>query len=241
MKMKKLVVSTLAGLIAFSSASMADAKSDEYIKTFGMMMFQRAGLADLQFTPAEFDLFVQGMKHMNDGGELPENIQQNAADMMQYLGARAEANMAKVAEKTEAAAKDFWTELSKKEGLKKTDTGLAYEIIEEGTGPLPTENSDVVVKYTGTLVDGKVFDSTDRAGGEPAKFNLSRVIPGFREGLQKVGKGGKARIYIPAELGYGTQAIPGIPPSSTLIFDVEVLDVDPDGTPAPMPSEDEAK
>ena len=138
MKMKKLVVSTLAGLIAFSSASMADAKSDEYIKTFGMLMFQRDGLADLQFTPAEFDLFVQGMKHMNDGGELPENIQQNAADMMQYLGARAEANMAKVAEKTEAAAKDFWTELSKKEGLKKTDTGLAYEIIEEVTGQLPT-------------------------------------------------------------------------------------------------------
>lgn len=75
-------------------------------------------------------------------------------------------------------------------------TGLAIEIIAKGDSKLPSENSNVVVKYTGKLVDGTVFDSTDKHGGAPAEFNLGRVIPGFREGLQKIGKGGKARLYI---------------------------------------------
>lgn len=234
MKTKKTITAICAGLVALASASisMAETKED-YIKTFGMIMFERNGLLELEFTPEEFDAFVAGMKAVNDSKKLPDNIQATGAKAFEFLRARAEANAAKAAEKATAQAAEFWKELEKKEGVEKSPTGLAIEIIEKGDAKLPSENSNVVVKYTGKLVDGTVFDSTDKHGGKPAEFNLARVIPGFREGLQKIGKGGKARLYIPAKLGYGNQALPGIPPNSTLIFDVEMVDVDPAGSAAP--------
>lgn len=169
--------------------------------------------------------------------KLPDDIQATGAKAFEFLRARADANAAKAAEKATAQAAEFWKELEKKEGIEKSPTGLAIEIIEKGDAKRPSENSNVVVKYTGKLVDGTVFDSTDKHGGKPAEFNLARVIPGFREGLQKIGKGGKARLYIPAKLGYGNQALPGIPQNSTLIFDVEMVDVDPAGSaPAAAPA-----
>ncbi len=85
------------------------------------------------------------------------------------------------------------------------------------------------VNYTGTLVDGTVFDSSAQRG-QPAEFPLDGVIPGWTEGIQKIGKGGKIKLYVPPELGYGDEGRPGIPPGSTLIFDVELLDIKP--TPA---------
>ena len=219
MKTKKTITAICAGLMALASAStsMAETKED-YIKTFGMIMFERNGLLELEFTPEEFDAFVAGMKAVNESKKLPDDIQATGAKAFEFLRARAEANAAKAAEKATAQAAEFWKELEKKEGIEKSPTGLAIEIIQKGDAKLPSENSNVVVKYTGKLVDGTVFDSTDKHGGKPAEFNLARVIAGFREGLQKIGKGGKARLYIPAKLGYGNQALPGIPPNSTLIF-----------------------
>ena len=237
MKTKKTITAICAGLMALASAStsMAETKED-YIKTFGMIMFERNGLLELEFTPEEFDAFVAGMKAVNESKKLPDDIQATGAKAFEFLRARAEANAAKAAEKATAQAAEFWKELEMKEGIEKSPTGLAIEIIQKGDAKLPSENSNVVVKYTGKLVDGTVFDSTDKHGGKPAEFNLARVIAGFREGLQKIGKGGKARLYIPAKLGYGNQALPGIPPNSTLIFDVEMVDVDP-AAPAPATPE----
>ena len=217
-------MATIVAVAGLAGSAFADA-NQEYIKTFGMMMYERNGLADLKLTPEEFNVFVEGMKDSYNGKKMPDNMQEFGQKMIQYLSARAEANIAEEAKKAEAKAQEYWKELEKKEGLNKTPTGLAYEIIEKGTGELPKENSDVTIKYTGKLIDGTVFDSTDKAG-QPAKFNLQKLIPGFCEGLQKVAKGGKARLYIPAKLGYDTRPLPGIPPNSTLIFDVEVLDVD---------------
>lgn len=148
--------------------------------------------------------------------------------------ANAPNNIAKEAEKAEAEAAEYWKELEKKENIIKTPSGLAYEIIEKGSGAMPGENSEVIVNYEGKLINGNVFDSSIKRG-EPAQFNLSKVIPGFREGLQKIAKGGKARLYIPAKLGYGNQPVPGIPINSTLIFEVEMIDVDPQAA-APAPS-----
>jgi len=232
MKLNKIIFSTLAAAAALSASAAYADTNDDYIKTFGMVMFERNGLADLQFTPAEFDVFISGLKEYYNTKKLPENIQEKWPQMIQYLTARAEANMAKEAEKTAAAAADFWKNLEKNEKLNKTPTGLAYEIIEKGNGATPTENSDVVIIYTGKLIDGTVFDASNKHGG-PASLNLAKVIPGFREGLQKFAKGGKGRLYIPANLGYGAKAIPGIPGNSTLIFDIEIVDVDPKGTPVP--------
>ena len=95
----------------------------------------------------------------------------------------------------------------------------------QGTGKQPAATSQVTVHYKGMLLDGKVFDSSyDR--GQPVEFPLNQVIPGWTEGLQLMKEGGKATFYIPAKLAYGEQGVPGtIPPNSTLIFDVELLQV----------------
>ena len=98
-------------------------------------------------------------------------------------------------------------------------------MIKEGTGKQATASSVVKVHYTGKLVDGKVFDSSVQRG-EPIEFPLNQVIPGWTEGLQLMKEGGKATLYIPSKPGYGEQGVPGmIPANSTLIFDVELIEV----------------
>lgn len=111
---------------------------------------------------------------------------------------------------------------------KTTDSGLAYVIETPGTDPKPEANATVVVHYTGKHLNGEVFDSSVQRG-EPATFNLQAVVPGFREGLMLLGKGGKATLYIPGELGYGVNGQPqaGIAPNEMLVFDVELIDINP--------------
>lgn len=111
--------------------------------------------------------------------------------------------------------------------VKTTDSGLSYLIENPGVAPTPDEDATVVVNYTGKLINGTVFDSTDGRG--PATFNLQGVVPGFREGLMLIGKGGKATLYIPGNLAYGNNGQPaaGIGPNEMLIFDVELLDINP--------------
>lgn len=108
---------------------------------------------------------------------------------------------------------------------KTTENGLTYVISEEGEGAHPTANATVEVNYTGKLINGTVFDSTEGRG--PATFPLQGVVPGFREGLMLLGKGGKATLYIPGKLAYGVQGQPaaGIGPNEMLIFDVELLNI----------------
>jgi FKBP-type peptidyl-prolyl cis-trans isomerase len=111
--------------------------------------------------------------------------------------------------------------------------GLQYKIITAGTGIKPAAIDTVRVKYSGTLIDGREFDSSDKSnGGEPIEFPLNGVIKGWTEGFQQFGEGTKAVLYIPASLAYGEQAPYGsiIEANSTLIFEVELLQVKP-GTP----------
>lgn len=106
-----------------------------------------------------------------------------------------------------------------------TESGLKYTIVEDGKGKKPTATDIVTVDYTGCLTNGQVFDSSiDR--GEPTEFPLNRVIPGWTEGLQLMKEGGTAVFYIPSELAYGEQGVPGnIPPSAPLIFWVKLIKV----------------
>lgn len=109
----------------------------------------------------------------------------------------------------------------------KTESGLMYEIITEGTGKKATSDEDVVrVAYQGELKDGKVFDSSYERG-DTAEFALNRVIKGWGEGLKLVGEGGKIRLWIPPALAYGQQAPPSIGPNQALVFDVELFEVIP--------------
>lgn len=137
---------------------------------------------------------------------------------------QAEAAMAEESEAALKKANAFLEENAEKEGVKTTDSGLQYEILEQGSGPSPDPESTVVVHYEGRLVDGKVFDSS-RKRGQPAEFQLNQVIPGWTEGLQLMKEGGKARLYIPPDLGYGPGGTGSIPPNAVLIFDVELLEV----------------
>lgn len=123
------------------------------------------------------------------------------------------------------AGRNFLAENAKKPGVVTTASGLQYKVLREGTGAKPSEFGEVEVHYRGTLIDGKVFDSSYERG-EPISFLLSQVIPGWAEGVQLMSQGAKYEFYIPYDLAYGAQGIPGvIPPYSTLIFEVELLKV----------------
>lgn len=122
------------------------------------------------------------------------------------------------------AGRSFLAENAKKPGVMTTSSGLQYRVLREGEGQKPSEYGEVEVHYKGSLIDGTVFDSS--YDGEPISFLLSQVIPGWSEGVQLMSPGAKYEFFLPFELGYGPQGIPGvIPQYATLIFEVELLKV----------------
>lgn len=136
-----------------------------------------------------------------------------------------EAAAAKMAEANAKAGEDFLAENGKRADVHTLPSGLQYEVVTEGDGPVPTAQDQVEVHYTGKLIDGTVFDSSvDR--GVPATFGVTQVIPGWVEALQLMKAGSKWRLYIPSALAYGPQGAGNvIGPNQTLIFDVELLKV----------------
>ncbi len=121
--------------------------------------------------------------------------------------------------------KAFLTENKSKPGVQETSSGLQYKIINPGKGKGPKATDTVLVHYKGTLLDGKEFDSSYKRG-EPIEFPLNRVIPGWTEGVQLIGEGGKIQLFIPSNLAYGPRGAGGlIGPDEALIFEVELLDI----------------
>ena len=167
------------------------------------------------------DTFRNGVMNAFDGTEpaIPvEEAQKLINDYLQELQDKAE----KVAR---AEGEQFLAENGKKENVKTTASGLQYVVEKEGTGAQPTAEDEVTVHYTGKLLNGQVSDSSVNRG-EPATFPLNRVIPGWTEGVQLMKEGAKYTFFIPSDLAYGPQGVPGaIPPHSTLIFDVELIKV----------------
>jgi FKBP-type peptidyl-prolyl cis-trans isomerase FkpA/FKBP-type peptidyl-prolyl cis-trans isomerase FklB len=138
-----------------------------------------------------------------------------------------EQRMAKGKEERESNKKEgeaFLEENKGKEGVKVTDSGLQYKVLEEGDGKSPSVEDTVRVHYKGTLINGETFDSSYERG-EPVEFPLSGTIKGFTEGLQLMKVGGKWKFFVPANLAYGEINHQGIPPNATLIFEVELLEI----------------
>lgn len=137
-----------------------------------------------------------------------------------------EASKNPVARENIEKGEQFMKEISNNKSVYTTKSGLKYRKVKEGNGKHPVATDKVKVHYTGTLIDGKKFDSSiDR--GEPLTFPLNQVIPGWTEGLQLMDEGSKYILYIPYNLGYGTRDMGDIPAGSTLIFEVELLEINP--------------
>ena len=139
-------------------------------------------------------------------------------------------------QKNKQASLDFLEQNKTKPGVQTTASGLQYQILTQGEGPKPTVEDTVLVHYTGKTINGEVFDSSVERG-EPIKFGLLQVIPGWTEGLCLLNEGSKALLFVPQELAYGERGVsPKIPPYSTLIFEVELLQVIK-GKPIPVAQE----
>ncbi len=192
---------------------------DKLSYAWGLAMGQQLkgmGVKDL-----DADAFKDAVKVVYEGGEPAISVdeaQKLINDYLQELQSKAEAA-------ARAEGESFLAENGKKENVLTTPSGLQYVVEKEGTGAQPTAEDEVTVHYTGKLLDGKVFDSSVNRG-EPATFPLNRVIPGWTEGVQLMKEGAKYTFFIPSDLAYGAQGVPGaIPPHSTLIFEVELIKV----------------
>ncbi|OMQ21133.1 FKBP-type peptidyl-prolyl cis-trans isomerase [Serratia oryzae] len=166
------------------------------------------------------DAFANKSK-LNDG-----DIEKTLQSFEARVKASAQAKMEQDAKENEAKGAKYSEAFAKEKGVKKTESGLLYLVEKEGTGEAPKDSDTVVVNYKGTLTDGTEFDNS-YTRGEPLSFRLDGVIPGWTEGLKQIKKGGKIKLVIPPALAYGKTGVPGIPANSTLVFDVELLDVKP--------------
>ncbi|NPA09255.1 MAG: FKBP-type peptidyl-prolyl cis-trans isomerase [Chlorobi bacterium] len=179
--------------------------------------------------PADPELLAQGFKDaFGDKASLFPKEEMGAflQGFMQKQNEKKQAEAKVKADENKKKGAEFLAKNKLNKNIKTTASGLQYEVLKEGDGKAkPTASSTANVKYTGKLMDGTVFDSTDKNGGQPIELNISSVIKGWTEGIQLMSKGAKYRFYIPSDLAYGDNGAGGvIPPGATLIFDVELVD-----------------
>jgi FKBP-type peptidyl-prolyl cis-trans isomerase len=205
----------------------------QLLEEYGWFIGKRIGLADLNFTQDQVNTVLKGITASSLGKPSPSELEKIGPAMDAFIKQKQAEYLSKLKAKGLAESAAFLTQVKKRAGVTVLPSGLCYEIAAPGTGPAPKPTDTVTVNYTGALIDGTVFSSTQ--GGEPAALPLSQMIPGWIEGLQKIAKGGKIRLYIPPDLAFGDDPRPGIPPASTLVFDVEIVDIQPT-PPAPMPA-----
>jgi FKBP-type peptidyl-prolyl cis-trans isomerase len=185
---------------------------------FGQNLKNQGVSVNLDVLRKGIDDALAGQPQLND---------QQMRETFAALRAQIQAHMTEKSKENKAAGDKFLAENASKPGITKTESGLQYRVIKEGSGESPKSNDEVEVKYTGKLIDGTVFDSTEKQGGKPARFRVNGVIKGWTEALEKMKKGAEWELFIPSEIAYGERGRPGIPPNSTLIFTVELLDIHP--------------
>lgn len=185
--------------------------------------FKASGINELDYAE-----FADGVKAVFEGSKPRMSYDEAKEEIRKFFTAmeqRQQAEAAKMADINAQAGKAFLDENGKRHEVSVTASGLQYEVLAEGDGPMPAASDRVKVHYTGKLLDGTVFDSSVERG-EPATFGVTQVIPGWVEALQMMKQGAKWRLYIPSALAYGPNGAGGvIGPNATLIFDVELLEV----------------
>ncbi|GGF79078.1 FKBP-type peptidyl-prolyl cis-trans isomerase [Alteromonas lipolytica] len=199
-------------------------KTVETQASYGIGFQMGQQLQSNPFEGLDLDSVVAGLKDAFTGQapQVDNDTLRNAfGEIHQRMqAAKAEQHKAAIEE-----GENFLSENAKREEVQVTESGLQYEVVTAGDGAVPTADSTIRAHYHGTLIDGSVFDSSyDR--GQPAEFPVGGVIKGWTEALQMMPVGSKWRLYIPHDLAYGEQGAGGaIAPYSTLVFDIELLDV----------------
>jgi FKBP-type peptidyl-prolyl cis-trans isomerase len=218
------VFCVLAGFVAAGTACAADPElktdDDKTIYALGLVFANQ--LAVFKLTPAELELVKAGLSD----GVLKKPAKVELEKFGPKLKPLAEARMAAGAVDEKKKGKAFLETVAAKPGIKKTGSGLLMETVKEGTGKSPVPNDSVKVKYKGTLIDGHVFDSTEKHGGTPSTFKMDpNLIKCWNEALEFMKPGGKAKIYCPSELAYNDRPNGEIPAGATLIFELELIEI----------------
>lgn len=242
--MRKFLSVVVAGALAFSVAARAGELQTEEQKrgyALGLVLSQQAGrmfgpAMKMVDVPMMGQGLVDGLSAKGDKSKLQmkdEEIQSTLSDLdkkvREEMNKQAE-EMAKLAVKNAEAAKAFLEKNKAVEGVKVTPSGLQYIVLKEGTGPAPKEGDTILVHYAGTLLDGTEFDSSLKRN-EPFKLTHpaeGQVIKGWTEALKLMKEGTKLKIFLAPELAYGESGMPpAIPPSSALVFEMELVKVIP--------------
>ncbi len=169
--------------------------------------------------------FLAGFMDALKGGQ-SRVTDEEAKAALNELGKKIQARMEQEAKDNLAKATAFLEQNKKQQGVVALPSGLQYQVIKQGNGASPKADNTVSVNYEGKLIDGKVFDSSMKTGKPvPVQFPVNQVIPGWTEALMRMKVGDKWKLFIPPNLAYGDRSPPGIPPNSTLVFEVELLEI----------------
>ena len=196
----------------------------QLLEEFGWYIGKRTGLSELSLSGPESEQLAKGILAAMSGKDSPFEIQKVGPAMTEFIQKKQAVALDTIKQKNQGQAAAYFAKLKEIKDVVELPSGLRYQIVTPGTGNPPKATDTVKVNYTGALIDGTVFDSSERQG-KPLEFALNSVIAGWTEGLQKISKGGKIKLFVPPSLGYGDDGRPGIPPGSVLVFDVELLDI----------------
>jgi len=227
-RMKKLtltLITLMIGTVQAAPITLKSPQKDQLGYSYGYLMGKgnTETLKDLNI-----ETFVLGLEDAIKGKPATLSDEQMATVLNQYkkrLEAKQLVEFQEQAEKNAQEGKNFLAENAKKPDIITTKSGLQYQVLQQGAGKSPKLTSTVKVNYEGRLIDGTVFDSSI-ARNHPVEFKLNQVISGWTEGVQTMKEGGKSRFFVPSNLAYGdVGAGDTIGPNSTLIFDIELLEV----------------
>lgn len=225
------IVPAMVALMAFSASSASAALSSEEDKlsyTIGADIGSNFHAQGIKVKP---DVFLQGLEDGLEGKQLQMSDKDMQAVLKQFqseMMAKKMAEMKDMAAKNKKEGEAFFAENKKKTGVVTLPDGLQYKVLEAGKGAKPSKTDSVTVEYTGKLINGTVFDSTEKTG-KPVTFKVNQVIPGWTQALQLMPAGSTWEVYIPSSLAYGERGVGGpIGPNEALIFKIHLVSVKKD-------------
>ena len=229
--MKMKLVAVAIGFAMSTAIAVADSTSlqndmDKLSYSIGTDLGKNFKRQDIVINP---EVMAKGIKDGMSGGALLLTEQQMKDVLSKFqkdLVAKRTAEFNKKADENKTKGEAFLSANKSKQGVVTLPSGLQYKIIKAATGAKPMKEDTVTVEYTGRLINGEVFDSTEKNGNKPASFKLSQVIPGWTEALQLMPAGSTWELYVPSNLAYGPRSVGGpIGPNETLIFNVHLISV----------------